>query len=131
MKNQPQPTPLERLRTEKQQIKEACQKQEEKLNKTFTFLQANPGHLLLSGFSSMLFPSKPKSKYTATETEQKATTPSMTLQMRDYLSLGKALMPVAWEIIQPLLISFGIKLVQKRITNLFKPKAKEKNDKAE
>ena len=62
MMNHPQPTPIEKLLAEKQQVQEACRKQEEKLNQTFAFIQANAGSLLLSGFSSLLFPAKPKGK---------------------------------------------------------------------
>lgn len=133
MTKQLQPTPLEKLLAEKQQIKETCLKQEEKLNKTFIFIQANAGSLLLSGLSSLLFPAKSKEKKNATtltETTHGFTGKSI-VQIPDYLSFCKALLPIAWEVVQPLLVSFGIKLIKKRVTKLFSPSRNNRNDKKE
>ncbi|UKI45931.1 MAG: hypothetical protein L6V92_10855 [Phocaeicola vulgatus] len=129
MMNHPQPTPIEKLLAEKQQVQEACRKQEEKLNQTFAFIQANAGSLLLSGFSSLLFPAKPKGKNQTEKVAQDTPPPTSKLQLSDFFSLGKALLPVAWEVAQPLLVSLGIKLLRKRISNFFKPNSKEKNKK--
>ena len=131
MMKQPQPTPIEELLAEKQQVQEACRKQEEKLNQTFAFIQANAGSLLLSGFSSLLFPAKPKGKNQTEKVAQDTPPPTNKLQLSDFFSLGKALLPVAWEVAQPLLGSLGIKLLRKRISNFFKPNSKEKNKKTE
>ena len=59
--NHPQQTPLEKLLADKQRIQQACLEQENKINKTFTYIQENAGSLLLSGLSSLLFPAKPES----------------------------------------------------------------------
>ena len=91
MMNHPQPTPIEKLLAEKQQVQEACRKQEEKLNQTFAFIQANAGSLLLSGFSSLLFPAKPKGKNQTEKVAQDTPPPTNKLQLSDFFSLGKAL----------------------------------------
>ena len=49
--NHPQQTPLEKLLADKQRIQQACLEQENKINKTFTYIQENAGSLLLSGLS--------------------------------------------------------------------------------
>ena len=55
-------TPLEKLQANKQRLQTACDEQEKKINATFSYIQENAGSLLLSGVSSLLFPSKPSNK---------------------------------------------------------------------
>ena len=54
--NHPQQTPLEKLLADKQRIQQACLEQENKINKTFTYIQENAGSLLLSGFVIVIIP---------------------------------------------------------------------------
>lgn len=124
--NHPQQTPLEKLLADKQRIQQACLEQENKINKTFTYIQENAGSLLLSGLSSLLFPAKPDKKGETAQGTVASATPATTSQLglSDYLSVGKALVPLAWEIIQPLVVSWGIRTIRKKITNLFSPSKK-------
>lgn len=129
--NHPQQTPLEKLLADKQRIQQACLEQEYKINKTFTYIQENAGSLLLSGLSSLLFPTKPQKKgegEPATAAKAAPTTASP-LGLSDYLSVGKALMPLAWEVIQPLVVSWGIRTIRKKITNLFSSSKKSSEKK--
>ena len=63
--NNPQPTPLEKLISDRRRIQQECTIQEQKLNADFSYIQENAGTLLLSGVSALLFPNtKTKSKGT-------------------------------------------------------------------
>lgn len=129
--NHPQQTPLEKLLADKQRIQQACLEQENKINKTFTYIQENAGSLLLSGLSSLLFSAKPDKKGETAQGTVASATPATTspLGLSDYLSVGKALVPLAWEIIQPLVVSWGIRTIRKKITNLFSPSKKSSEKK--
>ena len=129
--NPPQQPPLEKLLADKQRIQQACLEQENKINKTFTYIQENAGSLLLSGLSSLLFPAKPDKKGETAQGTVASATPATTspLGLSDYLSVGKALVPLAWEIIQPLVVSWGIRTIRKKITNLFSPSKKSSEKK--
>ena len=129
--NHPQQTPLEKLLADKQRIQQACLEQENKITKTFTYIQENAGSVLLSGLSSLLFPAKPDKKGETAQGTVAAATPATTspLGLSDYLSVGKALVPLAWEIIQPLVVSWGIRTIRKKITNLFSPSKKSSEKK--
>ena len=129
--NHPQQTPLEKLLADKQRIQQACLEQENKINKTFTYIQENAGSLLLSGLSSLLFPTKPDKKGETAQSTVASATPATTspLGLSDYLSVGKALVPLACEIIQPLVVSWGIRTIRKKITNLFSPSQKSSEKK--
>lgn len=121
MNSNPQKSPLEKLLIEKQRIETACNEKEEKLNETFSYMQANAGTLLLSAFSSVLFPTKKKSK----EEDKKEGGNSINfsdetskMQLSDYFSIGKSLLPIAWEVVQPIMVGWGIKLIRKKLTKL-------------
>lgn len=107
--NNNQPTPLEILISEKEQIRIKCRLQEQKLNDDFSYIQQNSGNLLLSGLSSLLFPSrKSESSSEAAKTESREESPSIILGLSDYLSMVKGLLPVVWDIVRPVLITWGI-----------------------
>ncbi len=128
---QTQPTPIERLMADKQRLETACRQQEGKINESFTYLQANATSLLLSGLTSLIFPTK-KTDATqpiaaATAEEAPKRTEGVGLQLSDYLSIAKSLMPVAWQIAKPMAINLCIRLIRKKIGKLFtKDKNKQK-----
>ena len=68
--NNPQPTPLEKLISDRRRIQQECTIQEQKLNADFSHIQENAGTLLLSGVSALLFPN--------TKTKSKGTQPACT-----------------------------------------------------
>ena len=51
--NNPQPTPLEKLISDRRRIQQECTIQEQKLNADFSHIQENAGTLLLSGVSAL------------------------------------------------------------------------------
>ena len=69
--NNPQPTPLEKLISDRRRIQQECTIQEQKLNADFSYIQENAGTLLLSGVSALLFPNT-KTKSKGTERDRKS-----------------------------------------------------------
>lgn len=113
--NNPQiQTPLEKLISDKQRIMQECSFQEQKLNEDFLYIQDNAANLLLSGISSLLFPKtkakSDKTEYSPTVPAGESTTPSLGLS--DYLSVVQGLLPLAWDVARPLLVSWGIRKAQ-------------------
>ena len=103
-----QQTPLEKLISDKERIQRQCKRQEQKLNEDFSYIQENAGSLLLSGLSSLLFPSnksttKTNDKNTAPVT---AGQPSIALGISDYLSIAKGMIPIAWDLAQPFIMTW-------------------------
>lgn len=125
------PTPLERLIAYKARIIEESKRQEQKLNEDFAYIHANAGSLLLSGLSSLLFPgtktsTSQKEKGTVSTTTQRS---PVTISAKDYLSIAKSLLPFAWDIAQPILMTWGIKKIQQWFTSfLFKKKKTASNN---
>ena len=119
-------TPLEKLISDKERIQRQCKRQEQKLNEDFSYIQENAGSLLLSGLSSLLFPSnksttKTNDKNTAPVT---AGQPSIALGISDYLSIAKGMIPIAWDLAQPFIMTWGIKKAKKWFSNLLFKKKK-------
>ena len=52
--NNPQPTPLEKLISDRRRIQQECTIQEQKLNADFSYIQENAGTLLLSGGTRLI-----------------------------------------------------------------------------
>ena len=125
MNNLQTQTPLEKLISDKQRIRQECRVQEQKLNDDFLYIQENAGNLLMSGISTLLFP---KSKAKTTQTENTPAAPSadgspISLGLSDYLSVAQGLLPVAWDVVRPLLITWGIRKAQNWVIGkLFKKK---------
>lgn len=127
-----QQTPLEKLQAEKSRLTKACETQEHKLNEHFMYIQENAGSLLLSGLSSILFSSssnkgKGKSQDTGNAGNKEAVATPINLGVGDYFSIAKGLVPLLWDIAQPIVASWGIKQVRKWVANkLFKKKVPAK-----
>ena len=123
MNSKPQ-TPLEKLTADKNRIKRLTQEQEVKLNEHIVYVQQNAGSLLLSLVSSMLFaPSAKKENKQAIPTgEQPETIAAGRLSLADFIPVGKLLLPVAWDIAKPILLSWGLKKVTQITTGLFSRK---------
>ena len=113
-------TPLEKLISDKERIRKQCVIQEQKLNDDFSYIQENAGSLLISGFTTLLFPNT-KSKSTETATASQPVTP---IGFSDYLSIAQGLLPVAWDVIRPFLLTWGIRKAQSWFTNLLFKKKK-------
>lgn len=116
-------TPLEKLISDKERIRKQCVIQEQKLNDDFSYIQENAGSLLISGFTTLLFPNTKSKKTESTETATTASQPVTPIGFSDYLSIAQGLLPVAWDIVRPFLLTWGIRKAQSWFTNfLFKKK---------
>ena len=117
-------TPLEKLISDKERIRKQCVIQEQKLNDDFSYLQENAGSLLISGFTTLLFPNSKSKKTESTETATTASQPVTPIGFSDYLSIAQGLLPVAWDVVRPLLLTWGIRKAQSWFTNLLFKKKK-------
>lgn len=122
--NSPQ-TPQEKLISDKARIQQECQMREQKLNDDFSYIQENAGSLLLSGLSALLFPGTKQSKKT-NDNSPASVTPGQSaipFGLSEYISLGKNMLPLVWDIAQPFIMTWGIKKAQKWLVSLlFKKK---------
>ena len=117
-------TPLEKLISDKERIRKQCVIQEQKLNDDFSYIQENAGSLLISGFTTLLFPNSKSKKTESTETATTASQPVTPIGFSDYLSIAQGLLPVAWDVIRPFLLTWGIRKAQSWFTNLLFKKKK-------
>ncbi|MDR3268072.1 MAG: hypothetical protein LBT83_03280 [Tannerella sp.] len=106
-------TPRTNLLTRKAGLQEQCRIQEQKLEKDFAYLREHSGGLLLSGLSGLLS-SGPKTAPSPTRPSA-ASGQSPPLRLADVLSIGKEMLPVAWEIAQPFLITWSIQKIKRWI----------------
>lgn len=99
--------------------------QEQKLSEDFAYIQDNASSLLLSGVSGLLFPPRnsasknEKNALSAHGNEAHDPTKTTPASLSDYLAIGKSLLPVAWEIAQPLLLTWGIGKVKSLLFGAF------------
>lgn len=118
-------TPLAKLQHRKELVRLESDLQIQKLDQHLSYMKENAGSLALSGISSLLFSgSKTPSKEGKEQQQSIPTQSAHPLGILNYLSLGKGLLPVALEIVQPLLITWGLKTVRKLITGIFSKKKK-------
>lgn len=109
-------TPLEKLNSDKQKFRKLCTTQEQELNDDFTYLHEHVGSLLLSGFSSLLFPnSRSKTKTTDTNAKTPAKTtgqPVAHLGVSDYFTIALGAVPLVWDFARPFVMTWGIRKAQ-------------------
>ena len=117
-------TPLAKLISDKERIRKQCVIQEQKLNDDFSYIQENAGSLLISGFTTLLFPNSKSKKTESTETATTASQPVTPIGFSDYLSIAQGLLPVAWDVVRPFLLTWGIRKAQSWFTNLLFKKKK-------
>lgn len=113
-------TEYKKLLAEKCQVKARYKELEYQMEEDFQYLQHHGGSMLLSSLTSMIFPkSKEKENHTEhTESSEKSSIFSLgNLNFSNYLSIGKSLLPVAFSIAQPFLLSWGLGKVQSGLTH--------------
>ncbi|MDR0348154.1 MAG: hypothetical protein LBH90_01510 [Tannerella sp.] len=124
LQQQPIQTPLAKLQHKKESVRRESELQIQKLEQHLLYVKENAGSLVLSGISSLLLPgskTSPKKGKVQQSLPAQATHP---FGLLNYLSLGKEMLPVALEIAQPFLITWGLKTVKKLITRIFFKKKK-------
>ena len=120
-------TPLQKLSADKEHIRQQCRRQEQKLNESFVYIQDNASGLLISGVSALLFHGSnkiaKKDKISSSPAHPQATASP---GLFDLLSIGKTMVPVLWDIVQPLIINWCIRKMTKFIANVFTAKKNNK-----
>lgn len=126
MQNKPL-TPLEKLTSDKERIRRQCVIQEQKLNDDFSYIQENAGSLLISGFTTLLFPNTKSKKTDSADPTTSSASPieaAIPISFSDYLSIAQGLLPVAWDVAKPFLLTWGIRKAQSWFTGLLFKKKK-------
>jgi hypothetical protein len=95
-------TPLEKLLSDKASLSEQCLRQEQKLGDTLAYVREHSGRLLLSGLSGTVFPGSSSPK--------------------EQCSVGKAALPLVWNIARPILVAWGISKIQSLLLRRLKQK---------
>lgn len=117
-------TPLEKLISDKARIRRECVIQEQRLSDDFSYIQENAGNLLISGFTTLLFPNSKSKKTESTEAVASPMQVLPSLGISDYLNIAQGVLPLAWDVAKPFLLTWGIKKAQSWITHLFTKKKK-------
>ena len=120
-------TPIEQLLANKRIVEARCNIQEKKLQEDFEFINNNASSLLFSGLVSLLFSSghtrkKPVTSSVALINDFQPAQNNDRLTLSNLFVVAKKMLPVAWEIAQPLLINWGIKKAKSLIFGLFTKK---------
>lgn len=120
-------SPIERLFADKIDVREKCRIQEKKINADFVYIRDNAGGLLLSGMSSLLFPSKDTNEKSAGKLSTGAhkhldKSTNNRFSAFDFLAITKSLLPLAWDILQPIAITWGLNKSKSLIAKLFSRK---------
>ncbi|MDR0700024.1 MAG: hypothetical protein LBG28_12560 [Tannerella sp.] len=121
-KIRPKPlSPVEQLLNDRRNIEAQCRKQEQKLAEDFACLRDNASRLLFPALSSLLFSSGGFGKKTNTDAigndnRNRTTTPFATSA---YFAVVRDLLPTVWNIIRPMLITWGINKAKSLIYDLF------------
>ena len=121
-------TPTDKLLADKIDLEEKCRLQEKKLNEDFNFIKDNATSLILSGISTLLFPSKTDQQTTPTSTygvKNAAKNPAISVS--DYIAIARNLFPVAWGLIQPIIITWGLKKTKSYIFSFFSSRQRTNN----
>lgn len=123
----PKQTPHNKLLAEKKRLKHLHRLQKEKLNVDLLFMQKNAGSLLLSGVSTLLSTPKKEAKNKNAGRSLSITSKNQasSVGIADFLPLGNRLLPAAWEIAQPFILTWGIRRMQKWVGGFFTSKKKK------
>ncbi|MDR0756969.1 MAG: hypothetical protein LBF85_03885 [Tannerella sp.] len=113
-------SPLEQLLADKANIEAMCRKQEKKLGEDFAYMRDHAPGLFLSGISSLLFSSGKSGEKTNPVATGKGKRNELTTPFAasEYLAIIKTLLPTAWRIAQPLLLTWCINKTKSLIFGL-------------
>jgi hypothetical protein len=114
-------SPIEQLFADKIDIKEKCKIQEQKINADFIYIRNHAGGLLLSGISSLIFPSKDThvksaDKLSASTYKNSDKSKNNRFSIFDYPAITKSILPLVWDILQPMAITWGLNKFKSIIT---------------
>jgi hypothetical protein len=113
-------SPIEQLQADKTDLKEKCRIQEKKIHADLTYIQDHAGSFLWSGVSSLLCPAKSLARPLSDTNPDKLNNSRFSLS--DYRAIAKVALPLVWEILQPILITWGLSKTKSLIKKLFSGK---------
>lgn len=105
-------TPLQILSYEKKRLTIRCDEQEQRINQHLSYIHQHAGRFLIAGMNSLFFPSTANIKSREQVTEDNT--------LNTYLHVLKDLVPTIWEMVRPLLISWGFSKMRNSIKLLLK-----------
>ena len=119
-------TPIEKLLADKNEVKIKCRLQGKKLNDSFDYIRENSSGIIISGITSLLFPSghtkhKPAEQTVAIIDKTKPSRDSALLST-NLLIVAKSLTPIVWKIVKPILIRWSINKVKTLLYGTFSNK---------
>ena len=120
-------TPIEQLVAYKSIVEAKCAAQQKKLYEDVEYIQNNASSLIFSGLVSLLFSSgqtkkKPETQSVMLINDSQSTRNNNLLSSSTIFFVAKKMIPVVWEIVQPLLINWGIKKAKSLLVGLFTKK---------
>ncbi|MDR2918741.1 MAG: hypothetical protein LBV72_05185 [Tannerella sp.] len=122
-----QQTPLAQLQNKKEWIRLESREKEAKLNEHLSYMKENSDSLVLSGLSSLFFPRINNSRKENGDKHSITTKPKelfSPLSLLSTISGGKGILPIALEIAQPFLITWGLSAAKKLLKRAFTKKKK-------
>ncbi|MDR2774915.1 MAG: hypothetical protein LBC19_09285 [Tannerella sp.] len=116
-------SPVEQLFADKRNIEAQCRKKEKKLGDDFACLRDNAAGVFLSVVSSLLLPPGKSGKKTGAATTGSYKRNGLKIPAAAaapaYYAVIRSLIPTAWNIIRPMLITWGINKAKSLIYELF------------
>ena len=122
-------TPIEQLLAKKSIVEAKCDIGVKKLQEDFEYIQNNASSLIFSGLVYLLFPPGNTKKKQVTHSdalvkENQSTRNNNLLSSSNLFFVAQKMMPVVWEIVQPMLINCGINKAKSLLLRLFTKKKK-------
>ncbi len=107
-------TPLQALTCEKMRLMKRCDQQEQLIGAHLDYIHQHAGTLMLKGVSSILFPKTVPQKANPTAES------NVDNDLGDYFAQIKGYMPMVWEVVRPLLITWGVSKFRKNVSMLLR-----------
>jgi hypothetical protein len=120
-------TPSEILSAQKARLEEEINISRRKLDSDLVYLKENSTSLLFSGLTNIIFPA-------AITTKEKPDSANLSVSKKeakpfsstDILALSKNMLPIVWEIVRPIIISWGIDKAKSLIIGAFSGNKRKK-----
>ena len=124
------PMPIEKLLADKNEVEARCRIQEKKLHDDLGYIRDNASHILLSGLSTLLFPSAGHAKSPKRKPETQSVVPvnDKSVQNGSPFSVSNlsvvagAIAPIVWKIVRPMIIKWGMNKAKSLLIGLFTKK---------
>ena len=120
-------TPIEQLLAAKHHVEIQCNIQEKKLHDDFDYIHQNATSLIISGLTTLLFTSgqtkkKPEAQVAALVNDDQPSQNNHLLSLSNFFVFAQKMLPYVWEVVQPLLIQWGINKAKSLLIRLFTKK---------